>query len=247
MSHEKNWIAAFMVKVIAKVQNVNECLSGWYLLNCRTFCYQTWYGDASSWAGVSYKKIGLLSLRSRSQGGFIWSKYDSFYYILWTADPFAAKLRFIVHFHKQECFMTKLDCYVQGPDHSKIWKCHWMFVQIIFSESLNLLLPNLVLWCIIMQELIRAKYDNVYCIFWTADSVATKLGLIVHYHKAECFMEKLDCCVQDQGHSKISKCQWMFVQMISSEMLNLLLVMHHYEPDWLWERLVCCLQGQGHS
>ena len=37
--------------------------------------------------------------------------------------------------------------------------------------------------------------------------LATKLGLIVHYHKPECLMEKLDCCVQGQGHSKVSKCQ----------------------------------------
>ena len=68
----------------------------------------------------------------------------------------------------------------------------------------NILFPNLVLWCIIMslsvmqkdwfaifkvkftatvQELIWSKYDNFYCIFWTADPFATKLGIIVHYHK----------------------------------------------------------------
>ena len=103
-----------------------------------------------------------------------------------------------------------------------------MFVQIIFSKPPSILLPNLVLWCIIMQELIWSKYDNVYCIFWTADHFATKLGLIERYHKPECFMEKLDCCVQGQGHSKISKCQWMFVQMISTETLNLLL------PNLIW-------------
>ena len=67
-----------------------------------------------------------------------------------------------------------------------------------------------------------SKYDNFYCIFWIADPFATTLGLLVHYHKPECFMEKLDCCVQDQGHIKISKCQWMFVQMMSSKLLNLL-------------------------
>ena len=38
----------------------------------------------------------------------------------------------------------------------------------------------------------RSKYDNFYCIFLTTDSFATKLGLIVHYHKPECFMEKLN-------------------------------------------------------
>ena len=46
-------ITALKVKVTAKVQNVSECLSGWYLLNHTTFCYQDWYGDAASWARVS--------------------------------------------------------------------------------------------------------------------------------------------------------------------------------------------------
>ena len=92
----------------------------------------------------------------------------------------------------------------------------------IASNPLSILCPNLVLWCIIMHS--SSKYDSVYCIFCTADPFATKLGLIVHYHKPECFMEKLDCCVQGQGHSRISNYQWMFVQMLSSETLNLLLL-----------------------
>ena len=56
-------------KVTAKVQNINECLSRmtrYYLLNRWTFCYQTWYCDASLWAVVSCRKIGLLFSRSRS-------------------------------------------------------------------------------------------------------------------------------------------------------------------------------------
>ena len=103
-----------------------------------------------------------------------------------------------------------------------------MFVKMISYKPTCILFPSLVLWCNIVQELIWSKYYDVYCIFWTADLFATKLGLIVHYHKPECFMEKLDCHVQGQGHSKISKCQWMFVQMVSSETLNLLL------PNVVW-------------
>ena len=38
-----------------------------------TFCTQTWYGDATSWAKVSCKKIGLLSSSSGSQWGLVWS------------------------------------------------------------------------------------------------------------------------------------------------------------------------------
>ena len=112
-------------------------------------------------------------------------------------------------------------------------RSHWkvkmlMFVQVISSKPPNILFPNLVLWCIIMQEFMWSKYYNVYCIFWTADPFATKLGLIVHYHKPECFVERLDCCVQGKGRSKISKCQWMFVQMIFYDTRNFLL------PNLLW-------------
>ena len=61
------------VQVTKKVQNSSECSSGRYLPSCRTFCNQTWYGDATSWAKVSCKKIGLLSSSSGSQWGLIWS------------------------------------------------------------------------------------------------------------------------------------------------------------------------------
>ena len=64
-------ITAFKVKVTARIQNVSECLSGWYLLNRRTFCYQTWYCDAASWARVSCTKEFSLSSRSRSRA-LVW-------------------------------------------------------------------------------------------------------------------------------------------------------------------------------
>ena len=66
--------------------------------------------------------------------------------------------------------MEKLDCCGQGQSHSKILKCQYFlsfffkndifyiaFVQIVFSESLNLLLPNLVWWCIIMSQIVFKK------------------------------------------------------------------------------------------
>ena len=72
----KDWIFVVVkVKVTEKVQNSSECSSEWYLLCCWTFCNQTWYGDATSWAKVSCK-IGLLSSSSSgSQRGLIWKKY----------------------------------------------------------------------------------------------------------------------------------------------------------------------------
>ena len=80
-----------------------------------------------------------------------------------TAAPFATKLGLIVHYHKPECFTEKLDCCVQGQAHSKISKCQWMFVHMISSELLNLLLPNLVWWCIIMSQIVCQKdWFNVF-------------------------------------------------------------------------------------
>ena len=59
-------------------------------------------------------------------------------------------------------------------------------------------------------------------------SISTKLGLVVQHHKPECSLEKLDYCIQGQGHSKGSQCWWMFVQMIYSELQNILL------PNLVW-------------
>ena len=60
-------------------------------------------------------------------------------------------------------------------------------------------------------------------------------------------------CVQGQGRSEDSKCQWMFVRMISFEPQNILL------PNFVWwcsimslsvmlkKKQVCYRQSQGHS
>ena len=50
--------------------------------------------------------------------------------------------------------------------------------------------------------------NMTYCwhIFYIACLFATRLGLIVQHHKLEYLVEKLDYCVQGQGHSKGSKC-----------------------------------------
>ena len=76
------WVV-FKVKVTAKVYNFIEFSPGPYLLNCWTFCNQTCYGAASSWARVSWKKIGLLFSRSRSLWGLIF-RCEYFYHICWT-------------------------------------------------------------------------------------------------------------------------------------------------------------------
>ena len=151
----------------------------------------------------------LLSSMSRSQWWLIWFKYDSFYYIFWTVDSLATKLGLMIHHRMPEYPVVKVGL-LHSESRSQQRIKMLMFVQMISSKPPSILFPNFVLWCIIMQELLWSKYDSVCCIFWIADSFAAKLCLIVHYHKPECFMEKLDCCVQGQGHSKISKCHWWY-------------------------------------
>ena len=75
---------------------------------------------------MSCKMIDLLFSRSRSQQELILSHFDSFFHIFRTDDPFANKIGLIVHHHKLECLMEKLDCCDQGQDHSKISKCQGM-------------------------------------------------------------------------------------------------------------------------
>ena len=131
-------------------------MSKWYLLNHQTFCFQTWYCEASLWVRVSCKKIDLLFSKSSSLQELI-SKYDNFYCIFWTADHFATKLGLIVHYHKPECSMEKFYCCAQGQGHSKILEFNEWSSRRFFSESLNFLLPNVVWWCIIMSQIVFQK------------------------------------------------------------------------------------------
>ena len=109
--------------------------------------------------------------------------------------------------------MEKWDCCVQGQRHSKISKCQSMFAQMIFSESLNLLLPNLVWWCIIISQIVfqtdwfaifKVKVtveDNIIKI-WLFDVLSELLirlqlnfFLMLHHHKVDCPVKRLDCSV----------------------------------------------------
>ena len=142
--------------------------------------------------------LSLLSSSSRSQQGFIRSKYDSFRYIFWTVNSLATKLGLMIHYHKPEWPVKKNELLHSGSRSQ--WRVKMlMLVHMMSSKPPNILFPNLVLWCIIrsqsvmqkdlllfsrsrsLQELIWSKYYNFFSIFWTADPVATKLGLIVHY------------------------------------------------------------------
>ena len=177
----KNGITAFKVKVTSKSKH--RCLSRWYLLNHQVFCYQTWYCDASSWAGVSCKKICLPFSRSSSQQGPVWSKYDSFYCIFWTADLFATKFGLIVHYHKPECFIRNWIVMLRVKVTDS--KCQWLFIQMLSSEMLNLILPNLVRWCIIMSQIVFQK-------IWFA-VFKVKVTVKVHVTKDDFLIYLLNC------------------------------------------------------
>ena len=151
--------------------------------------------------------------------------------------------------HKPECPVEKWDYCVQGQGYSEGSKCLWMFVRMIFSESQNILWPNYVWWCSIMSQSVMQKfcccccclqvkvterahmiiYDSFYYIFWTVDSLATKPGLIIHYHKPECPVKKTGLLHLGSGSQQRVE-MLMFVQMIFSEPPSILfpnLVLNH--------------------
>ena len=127
---------------------------------------------------------------------------------------------YLVQHHKLECPMEKTDYCSQGQGHREDSKCQWVFVQIISSELQNILSPNLVWWCSTMSQSVMPK--TLLAIFKVKVTArlhmtkvwlyllylqncwfsATKLGLIIHHHKPECLMKKLNYCIQGQGHNK---------------------------------------------
>ena len=67
-------------------------------------------------------------------------------------------------------------------------------------------------------------------------SVSNQIWFYSAAWKPECPVEKWNYCVQGQGHSKGSKCQWMFVEMMFSESQNISLpyfamLKQHREPE----------------
>ena len=199
------------VKVTVNVQSVTECLSGWYLLNCWTFCYQTCYGNAASWTRVSCRKKNCFSSsRPRSQRGLIWSKYDSFYYIFWTADSLATKLGLMIYYHKPECFVKK-NGLLRPKSRSQQRMKMSMFVQMISSKRPIILLP--VSPYVTPSGWMGSKHQLT--------NFVTKLGVIMHHHEPECHAKLLVCYFQGQGHSKDSCDQNMTVSTTSFELLIL--------------------------
>ena len=162
--------------------------------------------------------------------------------------------------------MEKLDCCVQGQGHSKISKCEWMFVQMVFSESLNLSLPNLVSWCIIICQIVFQKdwfavfkvkvtvKDNIIKIWLFNISsellIILQLNLIWWYIIIRWIVLWKDWTALLWSSLRFNISVNVLLDNISSvsepSVTKLCMVVQHHGPKCHARKLVCCLQVQGH-
>ena len=140
--------------------------------------------------------------------------------------------------------MTNWDCCFQSQGHSKIAKCQWIVVQMISYELLNLLLPNMVVWCIVMSQSVFWKdwlKRNKCVVFLHGVRLCSTSGHL-HWHLFAVF--KVKVTVEDHMIEI-----WLYA--VSSELLILL------QLNWVLLHVVissilvmsgqlCCGQGHGH-
>ena len=127
-----------------------------------------------------------------------------------------------------------------------------MFVQTIYSEPQNILLPNLVCLCnIISQNFMQKNWFTVFNVKVTTRAYIIKIWLFLNCWSvcnqtwfdstaswAWVSCGKIGLLLQGKGHNKGSKCQWMFVRMIFSESQNILLL------NLVWQ---CSIMSQRHA
>ena len=217
----------------------------------------------------SFLLLLLLSSRSRSQWGLIWSNYDFFVYIFWSVDSLATRLGLMIHRPRPEYSVTKK----KRLQHSGS-RLHWkdimlMFVQMISSKPPNILFPNLVLSCIIMSRSVMQKdWFAIFRVKVAARAHMIKIWQFLLYllncwpfcyqtwfasiyHKPECFYGEIGLLCsrsRSQQHFKMSMNVCLDIFWITEPFATKLgTVMHHHEPDCCSKRSVCGLQGQGHS
>ena len=104
-----------------------------YLLNCRSVCYQTWFGSIASKAGVSCGKIGLLCSRTRLQRRFKMSV---------SVRMISSELQNVLSpnlvwwcsIMSQSVMLNKIVCYFQGQGHSRTHLIKiWLFLLYFLS------------------------------------------------------------------------------------------------------------------
>ena len=126
---------------------------------------------------VSSENVGLLCSWSMSQPRLKVSVNVSLDDILCIAEPFVTKPSMVRHHYKPERHMRKMGFYLQGQGHSS-----WISVH---KSNMTI--------SIICSELLILLGDQI--------------SLTVHVHKLECFVKRLLCCIQGQGHSEGSELQ----------------------------------------
>ena len=131
----------------------------------------------------------------------------------------------MVHCHKPECLVKKIDCLGQSHSTStNVNECLsrwypqdcWAFCcQTWCGDASSWIIMShknknkqKIVCCLQGQSHSKGSYNQnmiFYYIFWTADPSLTKFGLMVHHYKLDCLVKRLDCCVQGHGPSKSSK------------------------------------------
>ena len=137
---------------------------------------------------VTRNKICLLSSRSRSQRELTLWKYYSDYYIFWTVIFFGNQT-----WSDDRLLQARASCGKIGLLHSRSRLQRRVkmsiFIQ-IFSKPLNILLPNSVLWCIIMSwsvvqndlfAIFKVKVTARACMIkiWEFCTVSSKLLILL--------------------------------------------------------------------
>ena len=102
-------------------------LSGWYLLNCSTFCNQTWYVGMLSWDGVSCRNI-VCYLQGHGHSKTLYNQNMTlFYYIFYAFGLFATELCFRVNHQNLECHVKNWTAVYRSRSQWRFEiKCWWI-------------------------------------------------------------------------------------------------------------------------
>ena len=104
-------------------------------------------------------------------------------------------------FWTSEHFITKLGMVMQHHEP----ECHVGKKCLLSSRSRA------------QQGLMWSKYDSFYCIFWTVDSLTTKLCLMIQHYKPECIVKNIGQLLSR------SRSQWRVKMSVFVQMPNILL------------------------
>ena len=165
---------------------------------------------------VMWKKNCLLSSRSRSQQELIWLKYDSFTVSSKLLISWQSNLIWWYIIISQ-CLVKKGDNCIQDQGHNEGSKCHclsrWYLLnsqtlqyQTWYCDASSCAEVHAIDWFALSMVKVTARAHVIKLWEFLLYLLNHLLHYLVHYHEPDCLMEKLDCSVEGQGHSKISEC-----------------------------------------